>query len=104
MPGLYSRRMAGALRGSRRRASLLVAIPLLGLLAALAVLQTATAAKHQGGSQSDLLLRLHDLPPGYLNAELQEEQGDKIFCSRLHDPPDTPRALAKFVERFRPKG
>lgn len=81
-----------------------VAIPLVGLLAALAVLQTATAARHQGVKQSGLLLRLHDLSPGYLNVELQEEQDDKIFCSRLHDPPDTPKALAKFVERFRPEG
>ncbi|HMC49408.1 MAG TPA: hypothetical protein VKH20_02090, partial [Solirubrobacterales bacterium] len=76
----------------------------MGLLAALAILQTATAAKHQGVKQSDLLLRLRDLPPGYLNVELQEEQDDKIFCSRLHDPPDTPNTLARFVERFHPEG
>jgi hypothetical protein len=76
----------------------------LGLLAASAVLQPATAAKHEGIKQSDLLLRLHDLPPGYLNVELQEEQDDKTFCSRLHEAPGTPQALAKFVKRFHPKG
>lgn len=96
--------MIGAPGGLRRRVLLFVAIPLLGLLAALAVLQTATAAKRQAIEQPDLLLRLHDLPPGYLNVELQESQGEQTFCSRLHDPPDTPKALAKFVDRFRPKG
>jgi hypothetical protein len=96
--------MVGAPGGLRKRAPLLVAIPLLGLLAALAVLQTATAAKRQAIGQPDLLLRLHDLPPGYLNVELQEEQGERTFCSPLHDPDDTPKALARFVDRFRPKG
>jgi hypothetical protein len=76
----------------------------MGLLAALAILQTATAAKRQAIGQPDLLLRLHDLPPGYNNVELQESQGERTFCSRLHDPHDTPKALAKFVDRFRPKG
>jgi hypothetical protein len=96
--------MIGAPGGLRRRALLLVAIPFVGLFVATVVLQTATAAKRQAIVQPDLLLRLHDLPPGYLNVELQESQGERTFCSRLHDPPDTPKALAKFVERFRPKG
>ncbi len=96
--------MVGAPGGLRRRALLLVAIPLLGLLAALTVLQIATAAKRQAIKQPDLLLRLHDLPPGYLNVELQEGQGERTFCSRLRHPHDTPKALANFVDRFRPKG
>ena len=96
--------MIGAQGGLRRRALLLVAIPLVGLFAAPAVVQTATAAKRQAIEQPDLLLRLHDLPPGYLNVELQESQGERTFCSRLNDPPDTPEALARFIDRFRPKG
>jgi hypothetical protein len=96
--------MVGAPGGSRGRTLLFVAIPLLGLLAALAVLQTATAAKRQAIEQPDLLLRLHDVQPGYVNVELQEGQGERTFCSRLHHSHDAPKALARFVDRFRPRG
>ncbi|MGE5282051.1 MAG: hypothetical protein ACM3N0_06985 [Chloroflexota bacterium] len=64
----------------------------------------AAAARHRQIHQSDLLLRLHDLPPGYVNVELREEQGERTFCMPLKHPPGTPRRLAKFVVRFRPKG
>jgi hypothetical protein len=95
--------MAGDSGGFRRQA-LLVAIPFLGVLAALGALQAVAAARHQAIHQPDLILRLHDLPPGYLNVELQEEQGERTFCSRLHHPHDTPPKLAEFVVRFHPKG
>lgn len=96
--------MVGAPGGLRRRALPLVAIPLLGLLAMLTVLQTATAAKRRAIKQPDLLLRLHDLSPGYLNLELQEEQGERTFCSRIHHVEDTPPEIARLVDRFHPKG
>lgn len=96
--------MVGDSGGLRRRALLLVAIPLLGLLAALAILQTATAAKRRPTRQQDLILRLHDLSPGYLSVELQEEQGEQTLCSPLHRSRDNPPALERFVVRFLPKG
>ncbi len=51
-----------------------------------------------------MLLRLHDLLPGYLNVELQEEQGERTLCSSLHDPAGTPKALVEFIESFDPTG
>jgi hypothetical protein len=54
--------------------------------------------------QTRLILRLHDLPAGFLNMELQEEQGDRILCSSLTHSSDTPPRLAKFVLDFHPKG
>lgn len=87
----------------RRRALLLSAIPCVVLLVSLGALHTAIATPRQT-IQPDLILRLHDLPPGYLNVELQEEQGERTFCSRLHHSHDTPPALARFIIRFGPKG
>jgi hypothetical protein len=62
------------------------------------------AATHRGSDQSGMILRLGDLPHGYLNLELQEEQGDDVFCSRLTDPEDTPPKMARFVRRYHPRG
>jgi hypothetical protein len=95
----------------------LAAAGLLSLLVALVALQSATASPRRPPPppppgdraapairQPDLLLRLHDLPPGYLNVELQEEQGERTFCSRLHHVRDTPKQLGHFIDRFHPKG
>jgi len=75
-------------------------------LAALAVLGlvAVAAARTAGPNQTQLILRLSDLPPGYLNAALQEEQNDETYCARLTDPEDTPPKLARFVRRFHPRG
>jgi hypothetical protein len=55
--------------------------------------------------QTRMLLRLHDLPPGYANGYLGEGRGeDGVLCAALTDPPDTPARLAKFVRAYRPKG
>lgn len=81
-----------------------MAIPLLGLVAAFGLLQTAAATRPRTIHQSDLILRLNDLPLGYLNVELSEEQGERIFCAPLTHPDDTPPRMAKFVARFHPKG
>ena len=70
------------------------------LLAWLALTATAT----RGPNQTQLILRLSDLPPGYLNVALQEEQNDETYCARLTDPEDTPPRLARFVRRYRPRG
>jgi hypothetical protein len=97
--------MTRALGSFRRRALLLAAVALLASIAAADALHGARAdAPRRGPDQTRLTLRLSDLPLGYLNVELQEEQGERIFCSQLHHPRDTPPMLAKFVARFHPRG
>jgi hypothetical protein len=78
-------------------------LALLGALAAL-VLGGADAAPRHGPNQTRLILRLNDLPAGYLKLDLQEEQGERIFCSPLHHVEDTPPRIAKLVDRFHPRG
>lgn len=68
------------------------------------VLGGADANTPQRPNQTQLILRLNDLPAGYLKLDLQEEQGERVFCSRLHHAPDTPPEIAKLVDRFHPKG
>jgi hypothetical protein len=89
--------MARASGGFRRWVVVFAALALLGVVA-MAVARTG------GPNQTQLILRLSDLPPGYLNVALQEEQGDETYCARLTDPEDTPPRLARFVRRFHPRG
>lgn len=97
--------MIGASGGFRRRALLLAAVALLGSTAATIALHGARATvPHRGPDQTGPILRLHDLPPGYLNVELQEEQGERVVCSPLTHPNDTPPGMARFVVRFHPEG
>lgn len=96
--------MAEAPGGLRKRALRLFAIPFLALLVVAMGLQAVTAAPGNAIRQPDLLLRLHDLPPGYLDVELQEGQGERTFCSRLHRTRSAPKALGSFIDRFHPKG
>jgi hypothetical protein len=88
---------------SRAWVALAAVLALLGALAAL-VLGGADAAPRHGPNQTRLILRLNDLPAGYLKLDLQEEQGERIFCSPLHHVGDTPPEIARLVDRFRPKG
>ena len=92
---------------SKLRLGVLAFLGTLGVAFAVATmaLSGADAANaRQSPNQTRLILRLHDLPPGYVNVGLLEEQGERIFCSRLHSPRDTPPKLARFVTRFHPKG
>lgn len=54
----------------------------------------------------DLLLRLHDLPPGYVNyaGPREGDDAEEPLCSQLTKPADTPAALRSVIERFRPGG
>lgn len=65
---------------------------------------SADAARHRGPNPTWLILRLSDLPVGYLKFDLQEEQGERIYCSRLTHPEDTPPEIGRFVDRFHPRG
>jgi hypothetical protein len=88
---------------SRAWVALAAVSALLGAFATL-VLGGADAAPRHGPNQTRLILRLNDLPAGYLKLDLQEEQGDRVFCSRLHHVEDTPPEIARIVDRFHPKG
>lgn len=88
---------------NRAGVALATVLALVGVLAAF-VLGGADAAPRQGPNQTRLVLRLNDLPAGYLKLDLQEEQGERVFCSRLHHVGDTPPEIAKLVDRFHPKG
>jgi hypothetical protein len=88
---------------SRAWVALAAVLALLGAFAALALGGT-DAAPARGPNQTRLILRLNDLPAGYLKLDLQEEQGERVFCSRLHHVEDTPPKIARLVDRFHPKG
>jgi len=92
--------------GRKRRALLLVG----GLLAALALglaLGAEAAPDHYRAPRIDqrrLILRLHDLPLGFLNFTSEEgNESDEPLCERLTHPTDTPPRLARFVLDFHPR-
>jgi hypothetical protein len=70
----------------------------------LLLLGSADAARQRSTNPTWLILRLSDLSLGYLNVELEEEQGDHVYCSRLTHPEDTPPRMGRFVDRFHPRG
>lgn len=80
------------------------------VLTAMAVLAAgafAALALAAGGSSRDeaaQLLRLGDLPLGYVTVELLEDRGHVAECEPLTDPDDTPAHMARFIERFHPRG
>jgi hypothetical protein len=82
-------------------------VPMAGLcLAWLICVPRGEAGAQPGGgvNPNRLILRLSDLALGYLNVDLQEEQGDRIYCSRLTHPEDTPAEMGRFIDRFHPRG
>ncbi|HVO54061.1 MAG TPA: hypothetical protein VMT37_06570 [Solirubrobacterales bacterium] len=91
------------------------ALALLGVLAALSVAlflgdsssdaEAASGYRPPRVDQTQMLLRLHDLPTGYVNGYLGEGRGeDGILCESLRQSRSTPAPLARFVGAFRPKG
>ncbi len=94
-----------AVWGDRRRGtSVLAALLCLAALLAAATLRADAASKHPGPDQTRLLLRLSDLPLGYMNFDFGEGEDRPIFCSQLTHPEDTPPKLKRFVLRFHPRG
>jgi hypothetical protein len=77
---------------------------LVACAAVLLLLGSANAARGGGLNPTWLILRLSDLSLGYLNINLEEEQGDRIYCSRLTHPEDTPAKMGRFIDRFHPRG
>ena len=66
---------------------------------------TADAKRRPHVNQTQMILRLSDLPPGYVNVALGEgyEEG-RILCSRISRPGRTRQQLGRFLDRFRPRG
>jgi hypothetical protein len=92
----------GRLGGISRRGLPLVVIGLTTLVAAASV--ALAASVWPLGSEPTQLLRLPDLPLGYVNLELREEGGEVPTCERLTEPEDTPPRMLRFVHRFHPRG
>jgi hypothetical protein len=56
-------------------------------------------------NQSEMVLRLTDLPPGFGNSYLGEGRGaDGLFCEAFSREPDQAGAVAEFARTYRPKG
>src|SRR4051812_2345518 len=87
-----------------KRKLLLVTALAAAVVVALPLLQSAAPGPRPGPDQTRLILRLSALPLGYLNLELQEEQGDDVYCSRLTPPEDTPPKMGRFILRYPPRG
>src|SRR6476659_1446777 len=106
-PRLYSRRMAVS-SGFRIGAIALVAV----LAGALGVVLLSHSSSDAAGAyrppkvkQSEMVLRLHDLPPGFGNGYLGEGRGDDgLLCEAFSDPSAQHGALIGFVRRYRPRG
>lgn len=82
----------------------LPALLCLAALLAVTTLRADAAPDRSGPNPTWLILRLSDLPLGYLKFDLQEEQGERIYCSPLTHPDDTPPKVGRFVDRFHPRG
>lgn len=95
--------MAGASGGFRSRALLLAAVAFLAGATAATVLPHPANAASPGANSRRMLLRLHDLPPGYIGNLVSAETGSLDQCDYLH-PAEPQPMLAAFVDRYTPKG
>jgi hypothetical protein len=88
-----------------RRALLVGTIgSLLIAVAAATLLEPSRAApKRPGALAQRLLLRLHDLPPGYVGNLVSSETGPLDECGYLK-PAEAEPELAAFIARYAPKG
>jgi hypothetical protein len=72
------------------------------LVAGLAAIALAAAGSNQ--REAAQLLRLTDLPLGYVTNELEEDRGKVAECRPLTEPGDAPSQMLRFVHRFHPHG
>jgi hypothetical protein len=91
----------------------------IGVIALVAVLAVALGVVLLGSSssdaagdyrppkvdQSEMVLRLTDLPPGFANGYLGEGRGDDgLLCESFSDPSAQHGGMVDFVRRYRPSG
>ncbi len=72
-------------------------------IAVVGALQASGAGRSPEDSTERLMLRLHDLPPGYIPFDFSESNGIEFICEDL-DPSDPSPKLASFVRQFSPQG
>ncbi|HWA55144.1 MAG TPA: hypothetical protein VG816_13330 [Solirubrobacterales bacterium] len=72
-------------------------------IAAVGAMQASGAGRSPEDPTERLMLRLHDLPPGYFPLDFSEGNGIEFICEDL-DPSDPSTKLADFVRRFSPQG
>lgn len=94
--------MEAVSRGFRGRA-LAIAGALSLLLAGIALHSARGDVPSPEYSPEQLVLRLHDLPPGYCPFDSSEGAGRDFICEPLQ-PGEPGRRLKRFVERFSPAG
>lgn len=88
-----------------RIAALALASALVLTLAIIALTRAGAAYKPPEVDQTRMVLRLNDLPPGFVNSSIREgQEEDRPLCSQLTHPPDTPPNLKEFVLAFHPRG
>ena len=92
--------MLGSFRRSTLLLSMLVAI---AAIAAVGTLQASGAGRSPEDPTERLMLRLHDLPPGYFPFDFSEGNGAEFICEDLDPSAPSPR-LASFVRQFSPQG
>jgi hypothetical protein len=83
---------------------LLPALTALAVALAAGLATLAFAAGGAGRHEAAQLLRLGDLPSGYKTVELREDRGPVADCEPFTAPDDTPARMARFIERFHPRG
>jgi hypothetical protein len=86
----------------RRRIALIAAAVTVVLAAGLAAIALAAGGSSQ--REAAQLLRLGDLPLGYITNELEEDRGKVAECRPLTEPDDTPSQMLKFIQRYHPRG
>ncbi len=75
----------------------------LASIAVVGALQASGAGRSPEDPAERLMLRLHDLPPGYFPLDFSEGNGIEFICEELN-PSDPSPKLAGFVKRFSPHG
>jgi hypothetical protein len=92
-------------RLAKPRCTVVVAVTMAAMaLAGAAAMAISAGAALPAGDESSQVLRLPDLPRGYLGVELREEAGTAPLCTPLTEPEDTPPRMLRFIHRYHPEG
>jgi len=93
--------VTGASGSLPKRILLLTTIALITVMSVLG--RAGAVPRSPEDPMEQVVLRLHDLPPGYSPLNFSEGSDFELICEPL-DPPEPQRALASFVRHFLPEG